>query len=356
MDSLSRRNFLAAGATVMSLDAAAYNRVKGANDRLRIGIIGCGGMAGGHMSNWSQMKEKGEDVELAAFCDVDRSRAEATATRYGGRPYDDYRPMLEKEDLQAVYVVVPPHAHVGAEIQAAQKGCALFVEKPVANSLQTAQEIQRAIEKAGVVNSVGYHFRYKESTDQARAALQGKTIGMLMGYWMGGMPGVPWWRRLEQSGGQFVEQTTHIVDLARYLAGDVAEVYANATTRALQEVENFSVTDVGAANLRFTSGAIGTIHNTCLLKMGYTTGLTVLTPELIVELNGSCKLIEPGKRTEISDRTDPYRTEDRIFLDAVRSGDTSAIRSSYADAVKSLAVTLAINESYQSGQPVKPRA
>jgi predicted dehydrogenase len=313
-------------------------------------------MAGGHINNWAQMKEKGEDVELAAFCDVDRERAEGQAKRFGARAYDNFRPMLEKEDLQAVYVVVPPHAHVGAEIQAAQKGCAVFVEKPVANSLETAQEVERAIAKAGVVNSVGYHWRYQDSTDRARAALQGKTIGMLMGYWMGGMPGVPWWRRLEESGGQFVEQTTHIFDLARYLAGDVEEVYANATTRALQEVEQFNVTDVGAANLKFKSGAIGTIHNTCLLQMGYTTGLTVLTPDLIVELLGGCKLIEPGKRTEFSDRSDPYKTEDQVFLNAIRTGDTAAIRSSYADAVKSLAVSLAANESYQTGRPVKVRA
>ena len=323
---------------------------------VRVGFVGCGGMAGGHINNWVQMKEKGEDVELAAFCDLDRERAEKQAGRFGARSYDDFRPMLEKEDLQAVYVVVPPHAHVGAEMQAAQKGCALFVEKPVANRLETAQEIQQAIAKAGVVNSVGYHWRYQESTDHARAALQGKTIGMVMGYWMGGMPGVPWWRRLEQSGGQFVEQTTHIFDLARYLVGDVEEVYANATTRALQDVENYNVTDVGAANLKFKNGAIGTIHNCCLLKgMGYTTGLTVITPELVVELMGGCKLIEPGKRTEISSRNDPYRTEDQTFLEAIRTGDTSAIRSTYADGVKSLEVSLAANESYHSGKPVKTR-
>src|SRR5262249_39514136 len=179
---------------------------------------------------------------------------------FDGRAYNDFRPMLDREELEAVYVVVPPHAHTGAEILAAQKGCALFVEKPIANSLETAQEIAAAIDQAGIVNSVGYHMRYQESTDRAREALQDKTIGMLIGYWMGGMPGVAWWRRLEESGGQFVEQTTHIFDLARYLAGDVTEVYANATVRALQDVERFNVTDVGAANLKFKSGAIGTIH------------------------------------------------------------------------------------------------
>lgn len=323
---------------------------------VRVGFVGCGGMAAGHINNWAKLEEQGEDVELAAFCDVDLSRAEEQASRFAARAYDDFRPMLEKEELEAVYVVVPPHAHVGAEVMAAEKGCALFVEKPVSNDLEVALVIQHQIEKAGIINSVGYHFRYRDSTDHARAALEGKTIGMVLGYWLGGMPGVPWWRRLEQSGGQFVEQTTHIFDLARYFAGDVEEVYANATTRALHEVENFNVTDVGAASLKFKSGAIGTIHNCCLLKMGYQSGLTILTPDLIVELISGCKLIEPGRRTEISSRGDPYMTEDRVFLEAIRAGDSSAIRSSYADAVKSLAVSLAANESYQSGKPAKVRA
>jgi myo-inositol 2-dehydrogenase / D-chiro-inositol 1-dehydrogenase len=324
---------------------------------VRVGFVGCGGMAGGHINNWAGMKEKGEDVQLAAFCDIDEARAQGYARRFEARAYTDFRKMLDAEDLEAVYVVVPPHAHTGAELLAAQKGCALFVEKPVANALETAVEIREAIARAGIINSVGYHWRYQEGTDHALGALSGKTIGMVMGYWMGGMPGVGWWRRMEQSGGQFVEQTTHIFDLARYLAGDVTEVYANAAVRALGDVENFSVTDVGAANLKFASGAIGTIHNTCLLKgLGYNTGLVVVTPDLIVELIGGCKLIEPGKRTEIVTRGNPYQREDHVFLEAIRSGDGASIRSSYADAVHSLAVSLAANESYQTGKPVTVKA
>src|SRR5215212_2361871 len=102
---------------------------------IRVGFVGCGGMAGGHIENWARMREGGEDVALAAFCDVDAARAERYAGRFSGRAYTDFRSMLDKEDLEALYVVVPPHAHTGAELMAAQKGCAIFVEKPVANSL-----------------------------------------------------------------------------------------------------------------------------------------------------------------------------------------------------------------------------
>lgn len=312
---------------------------------IRIGFVGCGGMASGHMNNLSQM----EGVELVAFCDVDSARAENSAHRFGGRAYTDHRVMLEKEDLDALYVVVPPFAHTDAEILAAQKGCGIFVEKPVAINLEKALEIQEAIEKSGVVNSVGYHWRYMEVTDLAKQYLNGKTIGMVLGYWMGGLPGAPWWRRMDGSGGQFVEQTTHIFDLARYLVGEIIEVSAYTALRALQEVESLDVPDVGSANLRFANGAIGTIHNTCLLKVGYHTGLSIITPDLIVELMGGLRLIEPGKRTEISNRNNAYRVEDEIFIEAVRTKDMSKVRSPYADAVRSLAVTLAANQSAEAG-------
>ena len=80
-----------------------------------------------------------------------------------------------------------------------------------------------------------------------------------MGYWMGGFPGVLWWRRMEQSGGQMVEQTTHIFDLARYLCGEVQEVYAVYANRGQKQIPEYNIYDVGTATLRFASGVVGTI-------------------------------------------------------------------------------------------------
>jgi predicted dehydrogenase len=179
---------------------------------------------------------------------------------------------------------------------------------------------------------------------------------MALGYWMGGMPGVPWWRRLEGSGGQFVEQTTHIVDLARYLCGDVSEVYAAFATRALKDVPDFSVWDVGTVTLKFSSGAVGQISNTCLLNQGYTVGLHIVTPDLILEHSGALKVLEHGKTETIAAAVNPTEREDRTFLAAVQSGDGSHIRSPYDDAVKTLAVTLAANVSATSGAPARPEA
>src|SRR5215467_7355893 len=98
MDSVSRRAFLATGATVMSASAAAYPRVRGANDRLRIGIIGCGGMSQGHMRALVRMKEA-ENIEVGAVCDLWDKRAQLGAKITGGQIIKDYRRLLADRDI-----------------------------------------------------------------------------------------------------------------------------------------------------------------------------------------------------------------------------------------------------------------
>ncbi len=313
---------------------------------VRVGFIGVGGIANLHLNNLRRL----EGVELVAFCDVIEERAKAAAEQFHGTAYTDHRTMLEREQLDAVYICLPPHAHTDQVILAAQAGAAVFVEKPVARTLDKALETKEAIQKAGVINAVGYHFRYYDGTDIAKERLQNKTIGMVMGYWMGGLPGVYWWRRLEMSGGQIVEQTTHIFDLARFLVGDIVQVSAATALRALHDVPELNVPDVGTVTVWFANGVIGTIANTCLLRMGYTVGLHVFTPDLIVELtSGSVRLLEPHRTEEIRHQRNGHFYESVVFMEAVRTKNQSLIRSDYTDAVKTLAVTLAALESAEKG-------
>lgn len=319
---------------------------------VRIGFVGAGGIANAHLRSLEQIP----DAKLVAFADIDASRAQTAAERFQARAYTDYHEMLEKETLDALYVCVPPFAHYDAEILAAKKGIALFVEKPVATTLAKAKEIERAIEESGVISSVGYHWRYYDITDRARDLLADRTIGMALGYWIGGMPSVSWWRVLEQSGGQMVEQTTHIFDLARYLCGDVEEVYAQYAVRTLQDVPNFSVWDVGTATLKFKSGAVGQITTSCMARKGGKVGLQVFARDLVLEIaGGKLTIVEPDKEQPevIPSQISPMLREDQIFVDAVKRQDPTAIRSPYSDGVKTLAVTLACNESAISGKPVK---
>jgi myo-inositol 2-dehydrogenase/D-chiro-inositol 1-dehydrogenase len=95
--------------------------------------------------------------------------------------------------------------------------------------------ISKQVTAKKLITSVGYHFRYMDSTATALRCLQERKIGMALGYWMGNMPMISWWRKQEASGGQFIEQTSHIVDLLRYTLGEVEEVYAVYGNRVMHE-------------------------------------------------------------------------------------------------------------------------
>ncbi len=316
---------------------------------LKIGFVGCG-INKIHMRNLSAM----EGVRLVAFADMEEEKVRTIAAQYGGQAYTDARAMLDTEKLDALYVAVPPAAH-GLEIQAVQKGIHIFAEKPVAVSMETAQEIAGAIKKAGVISSVGYHLRYKAVTRRAKEILADKAVAMAVGAWMCDMPRTPWWRQKSLSGGQMVEQATHICDMFRWLVGEVEEVSAFYSTRALQSVPNFDIWDVSSVNLRFENGAVGALQSTCVLGPGqYRVEMELFCKELSLELDGDNLLLGyPRRKEEITLPNDAYFDEDQAFIEAVKSGKREGILCPYEDGVKTLAVSLAANRSAEEGRPVK---
>ena len=324
---------------------------------VRIGFVGAGGIAGAHFNNLEQIK----DAQPVAFSDLDRDRVEAAARRFDGKAYTNPLKMLEDETLDAIYVCVPPHAHKNFEILAAQKGCALFIEKPVSNKVGAAEKVAQAIEDAGVLSSVGYHFRYFEATERAQKLLAQKSssdVALAYGRWLGGFPGPAWWRNLEQSGGQLNEQATHIVDLARYLIGEISEVYCVSALREMHKhFENSTVPDVTALTVKFDSGAVGHFSTASLFNGFDEVGLDLAIHEQMLQLRGNTlKVLGGGKgeTAEYSHANNPYFDEDEAFVKAVQSGKRTLIKSTYADALKTLRVTLAANKSMKTGRPVKP--
>jgi len=317
---------------------------------VRIGFIGCGGIARQHMRRLAKM----EEVELAAYYDVEGEKARECANEFGGRAYESYEEMLEKEGLDAVYICTPPFAHGDIEKAVLAREIPFFVEKPIALSVRVAEEIAEELERKGLFASVGYHFRYFDTVERAKELLSEREIGMVLGWWLGGFVGTPWWRVYAKSGGQIVEQTTHIFDLARYLVGEVEEVHAYMSLRLLKDIPNMDVPDVGVCNLKFEGGVVGNISNTCITGAGGRIGLAVYCRDFVVDITGGrLTVIEPERSESFDPKVDPYELEDRIFVEAVRTKDPSGIRSPYPDALRTLKVTLAANESAKVGKPVK---
>jgi len=317
---------------------------------VRIGFIGTGGIAQHHMNQLLQI----EDVRIACGYDTSSETLIKASKRFEFTPYDDLDKMLDSEVLDCVYICVPTFAHGEIEKKVIERNLPFLVEKPIGINLDTVKEILSLIEKRGIIVSVGYHWRYMDITKEAKELISPEKIGMVLGYWMGGLPMVPWWRRKEQSGGQFVEQTTYIVDLARFIVGDVEEVYALFDRRLVFDVEGMNVPDVGTVNLKFKNGVIGNISNTCALNFGYTVGLHIYGRNIVIEVLGNKLVInEQGKKIEKQARLNPSLEEDRIFINAVKTKDPSCILSTYRDAAKTLAVTLSAWDSAGENSVVK---
>jgi predicted dehydrogenase len=318
---------------------------------LNIGFIGVGGVAQVHMRSLEAM----DGVRIAATCDVRLDAAQAACRRFEGcQAFADHREMLEQVELDAVYVCLPPGAHRGHEIDVARRGLALFVEKPVGLDPVGVRETAELVERSGIINSVGYNWRYLESTEGARQILTGRPVGIAIGYWVGGMPGTPWWRVRAQSGGQVVEQTTHIFDLCRYLFGEVATVFAGASRGQFADTSGYDIDDASATTLLFKNGTVATIVSSDLAPRGYSNiGLHAISRDLAVEISTTrLRVSRPGRVEETIVSGNAYTAEDRAFIHAVATGDRSRIRSDYADAARTLDLTLAVSRSIESRQAV----
>lgn len=338
---------------------------------VRVGIIGAGGVAVTHLVNLLRIPE----ADVVAISDVAPGAAEACIRRVNAqqdlnarpadeprrlraRVYADYRSMLAEAGLHALYVCTPPAARGAVELAAVAEGVALCVEKPVTLDLGVAREVAAAIRQQNLVSSVCYQVRYARAVDDARRALDGRPIAMALGYMLGGVPAAPWWRARSTGGGQLVEQATHTVDLMTSFLGDVERVYAAGALRVHRDVPGFDVHDTGVVTLHFASGAIGSIATTAVLGSGSTagfpTGLHLFAADLRVEVWGASLKVVTGDRTdERRYGESPMQALDADFIDAVGRRDPARVRTPYADAVRTLAITLAGEESARTGRVVE---
>lgn len=318
-------------------------------EKVKLGFIGTGGMASAHMRN---LNDNFEDVEFTAMCDISEARAKHCAQEFGGNAYTDFRVMYDKEELDAVYICTPPFAHGEQERIACERGIAMFIEKPIHSELEPAVVINDYIEQTGVITSVGYHWRYGGNAQNAKAMLDAEPqiLGAL-GYWIGGLPGTPWWRVRAQSGGQHVEQTTHIFDLARFLIGsDGKTVHGVAASGSMTDIPNYDVDDISMVNIEFQNGTVANIVSSCAMAGYGRVQLEVFCRGLVVTVGGPNNFNRKGETEPLSSAGGQDR--DRVFIDAVKSGDSSEILSSYSDALQTLRIMLAASTSFRTGKAV----
>ena len=315
----------------------------------RVGFVGAGGIASRHIGDLLGF----DDVEVVAVADPLLERAEQQASRCKARAYIDYSHMMESESLDAVYICVPPFAHGEPERACIEMGVPFFVEKPLSVDWDTASLIADQVEERRLVTAVGYHWRYLNTVERAQELLRENPARLVVGYWLDATPPPPWWRKDAESGGQMVEQTTHIFDVARLLVGDVTRIYATGSRITREAFPDSDVLDVSVATLDFAGGAVGTMASTCLLNWPHRIALHLFSEGMAIELTEFDMMVDVGRGRPVEKAEgDPFVREDRDFIDAVQ-GKENKIRAPYAEALKTHRLTTEAAHSAREGRALE---
>ena len=175
MKRINRRDFgktlVAAGATT----ALNRMRVRGANERIRLGFIGVGNRGDQVLDGFLAHK----DAEAVAVCDLSKPYMDFAATKAGGHPakISDYRRLLDRKDIDAVVISTPDHWHALQTIHACQAGKDVYVEKPLSLCVREGRKMVEAAQLHGRVTQVGLHRRSSDFCREAAELIRSGAIG-----------------------------------------------------------------------------------------------------------------------------------------------------------------------------------
>ena len=193
-------------------------------DRIvKIGIIGCGGIANGkHMPSLKKIK----NVQMVAFCDIIEERAVKAAEEYGvegAKVYTDYKELLKDRDIEVVHVCTPNRSHAFISIDAMEAGKHVMCEKPMAKTYKEAQEMLDASERTGMKLTIGYQSRWRADSLYLKKMCEDGELGEI--YYGKAIAlrrrAVPTWgvflNEYEQGGGPLIDIGTHALDLTLWM-------------------------------------------------------------------------------------------------------------------------------------------
>lgn len=322
--------------------------------RIKVAVFGAGNFANNqHLPNLTNV----DDVEIVAVCDIDERAAHTTAGRFDiPRIYTDGHEMLEKEEMDALWSIVPAFARTDVEITAASKGIHLFSEKPQALKMSVARRIDEAVREAGVLSAVCFRERYRPIFQEAKRRLEGKEITHIRFQSIRDIPEPRstdrWNGVFEKGASSFFDWGPHAVDYSRFVSG------LNVTTAQgylKHERDRHRAPTSASFNFLMSNGATMTVAFVCVTPtvppnepyflFYYEGGYLAIHGYGHIEVNGE-KVYE-------GEEFNPWFELDRRFCEAVRSGDDSDMLNDYNDGLYSLGPILAAWESSrQGGQPI----
>lgn len=343
--------------------------------KLRIGLIGCGGIANGvHIPGLLRVSE----CKIVALCDTDPNALQRTASRLGlseDALFADYKAMIDSVPLDAVEICTPNNVHVPIAEYAVQKGLGINVEKPLGMNVAETEHLEALIEKHGVANMICYSYRFKPAVRFAKEIMDKGLLGEIVNVHVEYLKSSAFWegRRLDWRFDKTVAGTgvlgdlgAHLVDMAMLLCGDITRVSCLAKTvvkqrKRLDSEEYGAVTtdDYCSFIAELESGAAAEFLITrCALGHANTIKFDIYGTDGILSFD----LDHPDKLSvcigEIDRKTDGlhtitvpgnyYADQEATFVKAL-SGQKGNMYPSIADGVRCQRVLDALIESSDKG-------
>jgi UDP-N-acetyl-2-amino-2-deoxyglucuronate dehydrogenase len=255
---------------------------------VRIAFVGCGRISSHHFEALGRIS----GARVVAVCDILEDRAQSVGRKLGVPHFDDFAEMLRTAECDAVTIATPSGLHPEQGIMAARAGKHVITEKPMAISVEAADELVSACDVAGVRLFVVKQNRLNPSIGFLKRAVDRGRFGRI--YMVNATvrwsrpqeyyDQAPWRGTRALDGGAFLNQASHYVDLVQWLAGPVESVMAYTATLA-RRIES---EDSGVAAIRFASGALGSMEVTMLTYPKNLEGsITILGEHGSVKIGGT---------------------------------------------------------------------
>lgn len=334
---------------------------------VRYGLIGCGRVAPRHAASLGQIA----NATLVAVADERANRAEHFGWEYHAASYTDYRPLLDREDIDAVSICVPSGLHARVALDALDAGKHVLVEKPIALDLADADAMIARARATGRSLGVVLQNRYNHPMRRLRTLIDNGGLGRVHL----GAATVRWYRPQSyyedgwhgtraMDGGALMNQSIHHIDALQWFMGDVAAVTAYTTTRA----HKMESEDVGVAILKFANGALASVEGSTVTwpenlegsvalfadKGSVKIGGTALNRIVLWKVDGELEQEAEILTSQVVDPPSVYGYSHREvlqdFTDALLEGRAPGTPGEAAR--KSLELVLAMYESAETGREV----
>ncbi|HEX9936302.1 MAG TPA: Gfo/Idh/MocA family oxidoreductase [Longimicrobium sp.] len=255
---------------------------------IRFAVVGCGRISAKH---FEALKVHGEHAEVVAVCDCDVDALNAAAEQTGARPFARLDQLLAGSDADAVVLATPSGLHAEQGIQVAAAGRHVITEKPMATRWKDAKRLVQAADQAGVHLFVVKQNRQNATVQLLKRAVDQRRFGRIYMvnvnvFWnrpQDYYDSASWRGTWEFDGGALMNQASHYVDLLDWLVGPVESVQAMTATLA----RHIQVEDTGVVNVRWRSGALGSLNVTMLTYPRNLEGsITIIGEKGTVRLGG----------------------------------------------------------------------